>query len=47
MAGLNLLTTIVIYWKTAHLGEAVRHRQHAGLTVEHQLLAHILLNMRR
>ena len=41
MAGLNLLTTIVIYWNTAHLGEAVRQRKHAGLTVEPELLAHI------
>ena len=41
MARLNLLTAIVIYWNTAHLGEAVRQRQHAGLTVEPELLAHI------
>ena len=41
MAGLNLLAAIVIYWNTAHLGEAVRQRQHAGLTVEPELLAHI------
>ena len=41
MAGLNLLAAIVIYWNTAHLGEAVRQRQHAGLTVEPKLLAHI------
>ena len=26
MAGLNLLAAIVIYWNTAHLGEAVRQR---------------------
>ena len=39
MAGLNLLSVIVIYWNTAHLGEAVRQRNHAGLTIE--LLAHI------
>ena len=43
IAGLNLLTTIVIYWNTAHLGEAVRQRQHAGLTVEPGPSAHILL----
>ena len=43
MAGLNLLAAIVIYWNTAHLGEAVRQRKHAGLTVEPELLAHILL----
>ena len=41
MAGLNLLAAIVIYWNTAHLGEAVRQRKLAGLTVEPELLAHI------
>ena len=41
MAGLNLLAAIVIYWNTAHLGEAVSQRQHAGLTVAPELLAHI------
>ena len=41
MAGLSLLAAIVIYWNTAHLGEAVRQRQHAGLTVEPELLARI------
>ena len=41
MAGLNLLAAIVIYWNTAHLGEAVRQRIHAGLTVAPELLAHI------
>ena len=40
MAGLNLLAAIVIYWNTAHLGEAVRRRKLAGLTVEPKLLAH-------
>ena len=34
MAGLNLLASIVIYSNTAHLGEEVRQRKHAGLTVE-------------
>ena len=43
MAGLNLLAALVIHWNTAHLGEAVRQRKHAGLTVEPELLAHILL----
>ena len=28
-------------WNTAHIGEAVRQRKHAGLTVEPELLAHI------
>ena len=41
MAGLNLLAAIVIYWNTAHLGEALRQRKHAGLSVEPELLAHI------
>ena len=41
MAGLNPLAAIVIYWNTAHLGEVVRQRKHAGLTVEPELLAHI------
>ena len=41
MAGLNLLATIVVYWNTAHLGEAVRQRTLAGLTVEPELLAQI------
>ena len=40
-AGLNLLTAIVICWNTAHLREAVRQRNHAGLTVEPELLPHI------
>ena len=37
MAGLNLLAAIVIYWNTAHLGETIRQRKHAGLTVEPEL----------
>ena len=41
MAGLNLLAAIVIYWNTSHLGEAVRQRKHAGLTVAPEILAHI------
>ena len=41
MAGLNLLAAIVIYWNTAHPGEAVRQRKHARRTVEPELLAHI------
>ena len=30
-----------LHWNTAHLGEAVRQRKHAGLTVEPEFLAHI------
>ncbi|MEJ8562349.1 Tn3 family transposase [Yoonia sp. GPGPB17] len=40
MAALNLLATIVIYWNTARLGEAVVQRQEAGLPVQPDLLAH-------
>ncbi|MGJ8624137.1 MAG: Tn3 family transposase [Yoonia sp.] len=40
MAALNLLATIVIYWNTARLGEAVVQRQDAGLPVQPDLLAH-------
>ena len=43
MAGLNLLAAIVIYWNTAHIGEAVRQRKHVGLTVKPELLARLLL----
>ena len=38
--GQNHRAAIVIYWNTAHLGEAVRQRELAGLTVEPELLAH-------
>ena len=41
MAGLALLAAIIIYWNTAHLGEAVRQRKLAGLMVDPELLAHI------
>jgi TnpA family transposase len=40
MAGLNLLTAIVIYWNTAKLGKAVHQRKNAGLPVPPELLAH-------
>jgi TnpA family transposase len=40
MAGLNLLTAIVIYWNTARLGEAVHQRKQAGLPTPPGLLAH-------
>ena len=38
MAGLSLLAAIVIYWNTAHLGEAVRQRKLAGQAVNPELL---------
>ena len=41
MAGLNLLTAIIIYWNTKHLGQAVAARQRAGLNCDPALLAHI------
>ena len=33
MAGFSLLAAIIIHWNTAHLGEAIRPRKHAGLSV--------------
>lgn len=41
MAGLNLLTTIIIYWNTKHLGQAVAIRRRNGLDCSPDLLAHI------
>ena len=41
MAGLNLLTTIIIYWNTKHLGQAVASRRRNGLDCSPDLLAHI------
>ena len=41
MAGLNLLAAVVIHWNAAHFGETARSENHAGLTVEPELLAHI------
>ena len=41
MAGFNLIAAIVIYRNTVHLGEALRRRKPASLTVEPELLAHI------
>ncbi|MDF3351956.1 Tn3 family transposase [Sulfitobacter sp. KE34] len=41
MAGLNLLTTIIIYWNTKHLGQAVASRRRNGLNCSPDLLAHI------
>ena len=42
MAVLNLLAAVVIRWNTVRRGEAVIQRKHAGLTVESELLGHIL-----
>lgn len=41
IAGLNLLTAIIIYWNTVHLGHAVAERRDEGLDVPPELLAHI------
>ena len=41
IAGLNLLTAIIIYWNTKQLGIAVAQRQKAGLNCSPELLAHI------
>ena len=41
MAELNLFAASVIYRNITDLGEAVRQRKFAGLTVESELLAHV------
>jgi TnpA family transposase len=41
IAGLNLLTAIIIYWNTKHLGQAVKSRKREGITCPPDLLAHI------
>jgi TnpA family transposase len=41
IAGLNLLTAIIIYWNTKQLGIAVAQRKKAGLDTPAYLLAHI------
>ena len=41
IAGLNLLTAIIIYWNTKQLGFAVAARQKAGLDTPAYLLSHI------
>ncbi len=41
IAGLNLLTAIIIYWNTKQLGYAVVARKKAGLETPAYLLAHI------
>lgn len=42
MAGLNLLTAIIIYWNTMYLGQAVASRCRAGLDCSPDLLVHIV-----
>ncbi|WP_299567845.1 Tn3 family transposase [uncultured Sulfitobacter sp.] len=41
IAGLNLLTAIIIYWNTKQLGVAVAQRKKAGLDTPAYLLTHI------
>lgn len=41
MAGLNLLTAIIIYWNTKHLGQAVTARKRAAFDGSTELVAHI------
>ncbi|MGC5799336.1 Tn3 family transposase [Sphingomonas sp. NFX23] len=41
IAGLNLLTAIIVYWNTLHLGHAVEARRREGLETPDHLLAHI------
>lgn len=41
IAGLNLLTAIIIYWNTKNIGQAVAARKHEGLACPPHLLAHI------
>ena len=41
VAGLNLLTAIIIYWNTLKLAAAVFARNNAGLEIPAEFLAHI------
>jgi hypothetical protein len=41
MAGLNLLTAIIIFWNTKHLGQTVASRRRDGLNCSSDLLAHM------
>lgn len=41
IAGLNLLTAIIIYWNTVHLGHAVAERRDEELDVPPEFLPHI------
>jgi len=41
LAGLNLLTAIIIFWNTDQLGKAVIEREKAGLETPDYLLRHI------
>lgn len=41
MAGLNLLTALIIYWNTKHLGHAVNDRKNEKLDCSYETLKHI------
>lgn len=41
IADLNLLTAIIVYWNTLHLGYAVEARRREGLDTPDHLLAHV------
>lgn len=41
MAGLNLLTAIIIYWNTVKLGEVISKLQKQGQTIPDELLRHV------
>lgn len=43
IAGLNLLTAIIVYWNALHLGHAVEQRRNEELDTPDRLLAHISL----
>ncbi|WP_354297037.1 Tn3 family transposase [Sphingomonas sp. 1185] len=41
IAGLNLLTAIIVYWNTLHLSRVVEARRREGLDTPDHLLAHV------
>ncbi len=41
IAGLNLLTAIIIYWNTKQLGQAINQRKRQRLDVPEKLLSHV------
>lgn len=41
IAGLNLLTAIIVYWNTVNLKWAIEEREAEGLDVPPELLSHI------
>jgi len=47
IAGLNLVSAVIIYWNTVHLGRAVVERRNEGLDVPPELLARIRVSLAR